>query len=114
MVEQLRTGVTNERQRLQTVAELLAQGLELFNNGLLTEPSKSNAVMVLRNVQQLDPGNATAQKLLQRCAQRLVEVAVEARRFGFLADADQYLALALSIQSDSPEWIELQRQWQSS
>ena len=114
VVEQLRTGVTNERQRLQTVAELLAQGLELFNNGLLTEPSKSNAVMVLRNVQQLDPGNATAQKLLQRCAQRLVEVAVEARRFGFLADADQYLALALSIQSDSPEWIELQRQWQSS
>ena len=58
VVEQLRTGVTNERQRLQTVAELLAQGLELFNNGLLTEPSKSNAVMVLRNVQQLDPGNA--------------------------------------------------------
>ncbi len=114
VVEQLRTGVTNERQRLQTVAELLAQGLELFNNGLLTEPSKSNAVMVLRNVQQLDPGNAPAQALLRRCAQRLVEVAVEARRFGLLADADQYLALALSIQSDAPEWIELQRQWQRS
>ena len=114
VVEQLRTGVTNERQRLLTVAELLAQGLELFNNGLLTEPSKSNAVMVLRNVQQLDPGNATAQTLLRRCAERLVEVAVEARRFGLLADADQYLALALSIQSDAPEWIELQRQWQRS
>ena len=114
VVEQLRTGVTNERQRLQTVAELLAQGLELFNNGLLTEPSKSNAVMVLRNVQQLDPGNAPAQALLRRCAERLVEVAVEARRFGLLADADQYLALALSIQSDAPEWIELQRQWQRS
>ncbi|HAH81365.1 MAG TPA: hypothetical protein DCL88_09045, partial [Gammaproteobacteria bacterium] len=114
VVEQLRTGVTNERQRLQTVAQLLAQGLELFNNGLLTEPSKSNAVMVLRNVQQLDPGNAPAQALLRRCAERLVEVAVEARRFGLLADADQYLALALSIQSDAPEWIELQRQWQRS
>ena len=114
VVEQLRTGVTNERQRLQTVAELLAQGLELFNNGLLTEPSKSNAVMVLRNVQQLDPGNAPAQAMLRRCAERLVEVAVEARRFGLLADADQYLALALSIQSDAPEWIELQRQWQRS
>ena len=70
--------------------------------------------MVLRNVQQLDPGNAPAQALLRRCAERLVEVAVEARRFGLLADADQYLALALSIQSDAPEWIELQRQWQRS
>ena len=40
----------------------------------------------------------------------VVEVAVEARRFGLLADADQYLALALSIQSDAPEWIELRRQ----
>ena len=114
VVERLRVALLNERQRLKTVAELLVTGKELLSKGLLTEPSSGNAVIVLRNVQQLDPGNATAGLLLQQCAERLVKVATEARAFGMLADADQYLALALSIQPDSPEWLELQRQWQRS
>ena len=70
--------------------------------------------MVLRNVQQLDPGNTAARSLLRRCAERLAKAAIEARGFGLLADADQYLALALSIQPDSTKWNELQRQWQGS
>ena len=114
VVAQLRNAALDERQRLKTVADLLVTGQELFNKGLLTEPSSGNAVMVLRNVQQLDPGNTAARSLLRRCAERLAKAAIEARGFGLLADADQYLALALSIQPDSTKWNELQRQWQGS
>ena len=40
--------------------------------------------------------------------------AVEAHSFGLLADADQYLALALSIEPENSEWLTLQEQWRRS
>ena len=68
--------------------------------------------MLLRRVQQLDPDNDQASELLNRCAQRLAAAAIEAHSFGLFADADQYLALALSIQPGNPKWRTLQQQWQ--
>ena len=92
----------------------MQDGRELLANGLLTEPVERNAVMLLRRVQQLDPDNDLALELLSRCAQRLAAAAIEAHSFGLFPDADQYLALALSIQPGNPKWRTLQQQWQRS
>ncbi|MEC7612721.1 MAG: hypothetical protein VYA12_04930, partial [Pseudomonadota bacterium] len=114
VVDKLRAELDAETERRDTVRDLLQDGRELLANGLLTEPVERNAVMLLRRVQQLDPDNDQASELLRRCAQRLAAAAIEAHSFGLFPDADQYLALALSIQPGNPKWRTLQQQWQRS
>ena len=114
MVDKLRAELDAETERRDTVRDLLQDGRELLANGLLTEPVERNAVMLLRRVQQLDPNNDQASELLSRCAHRLAAAAIEAHSFGLFPDADQYLALALSIQPGNPKWRTLQQQWQRS
>ena len=114
VVDKLRAELDAETERRDTVRDLLQDGRELLANGLLTEPVERNAVMLLRRVQQLDPDNDQASELLSRCAQRLAAAAIEAHSFGLFSDADQYLALALSIQPGNPKWRTLQQQWQRS
>ena len=114
VVDKLRSDLAAETERLDTVKELLREGRELLAKGLLTEPVERNAVTMLRRVQQLDPRNEQALELLGQCARRLAATAVEAHSFGLLADADQYLALALSIEPENSEWLTLQEQWRRS
>ena len=112
VVDELRSNLEREVERRESVATLLQGSRELFAKGLITEPVERNAVMLLRQVQQLDPRNQSAAEMLQQCAQRLAAAAIEAHEFGLLADADQYLTLALTIQPDRPEWLALESQWQ--
>ena len=113
VVSELRGALENEVERRDTINDLLKESNELVVKGLLTEPANRNAVMLLRRVQQLDPGNEYAAEMLEQCARRLAAAAIEAHEFGLLADADQYLALALTIRPGNSDWVELLEQWQS-
>ena len=52
--------------------------------------------------------------MLQRCADRLAAVAMEAHEFGLSEDAEQYLDLAITIQPDATEWTTLRDSWESA
>jgi hypothetical protein len=66
----------------------------------------------LREIQQLDPGNDSAQALLRLCAERLARVAQEAYQFGLYEPAEQYLDLALTITPEVAEWVALRDSWE--
>ncbi|MEM9622819.1 MAG: protein kinase [Pseudomonadota bacterium] len=111
-VNSIRGRLDAQRTRQLEIAELLSKARQLMTVGLLTAPASDNAVTHLREVQQLDPGNATAELLLQECAQRLAAVAEEAFEFGFVQSAEQYLDLALTITPEVPEWVTLRDSWE--
>ena len=69
---------------------------------------------MLRRVQQLDPRNEQALSCWANVRRLAATAAIEAHSFGLFPDADQYLALALSIQPGNPKWRTLQQQWQRS
>ncbi|MCZ6855663.1 MAG: hypothetical protein O7G86_17260, partial [Gammaproteobacteria bacterium] len=84
----------------------------LLSQGFITEPQEGNAVSLLREVERLDPGNATAQTLLTRSATRLANVAREAYAVGLIAEAKHYLELALTVTPDVETWRSLREDWE--
>lgn len=112
-VAEIRRRMEAERSRQTTISENLLQAEALMLAGYLTEPAEANAVLLLREVQQVDPGNTSAGELLQQCAERLAAVAVEAREFELLDEAKQYLDLALAITPEVDRWVALRESWQT-
>ncbi len=110
----MRRRLDQERSRQQAVAENLLAARALMEDGLLTAPVEDNAVARLREVQQIDPGNAEANQMLRACADRLATVAEEAHSVALLDEAKQYLDLALAIVPDVPEWIALRESWEQA
>jgi len=113
-VNDIRTRLDAERGRLDTIAANLDRAAQLIETGYLTAPSDNNAVAFLREIQQLDPGNESAQALLRQCAERLASVAQEAHQFGLTDAAEQYLDLALTITPEVSEWVALRDSWESN
>lgn len=113
-VNQLKARLDAETARRNQVAARLEQAERLLADGYITEPADANAVAVLRDVQRLDPGSVAAQNLLERCAQRLAEVAQEAYEAGLTVEARRYLELALTVTPDVAAWRDLRNQWQES
>ncbi len=113
IVNEIRTRLDEQTSRLEQIAANLVTAEELMGLGYLTAPSDNNAVAYLREVQQLDPGNAEAAALLQLCAQRLAAVAQEAHAFGLHDTAEQYLDLALTITPEVSEWVALRDSWEA-
>jgi len=111
VINDIRSRLDAEQKRLEAVAENLAVAQGLMAQGYLTAPAERNAVMYLREVQKLDPGNPNVGALLQECAQRLATVALEAHEYGLLRDAEQYLDLALTITPEVSEWVALRERW---
>jgi len=114
VVNGIRTRLDAEQGRLDTIAANLDSAAQLIEAGYLTAPSDNNAVAYLREIQQLDPGNESAQALLRQCAERLASVAQEAHQFGLLGAAEQYLDLALTITPEISEWVALKDSWESN
>ena len=112
-VAQIRDRLESEQTRQQRIAENLALAGELIRQGFLTAPVEDNAVARLREVQQIDPGNAAAAGLLRQCAQRLASVAIEAHEFGMVTEAKQYLDLALTITPEVEQWVALRDSWEA-
>jgi hypothetical protein len=69
---------------------------------------------LLREALQLDPTNEKAVGLLEQCAQRLADVAKEAYQYDLQSKAKEYMDLALTINPDESEWIELREKWGGS
>lgn len=113
-VGEIRRRMLAERNRLEAVAENLADARRLLTLGLLTNPPGDNAVARLREVQKIDPGNVEAEQMLRTCADRLASVAAEAHEVGLYDEAKQYLDLALAIVPDVPDWVALRDSWEGS
>jgi len=111
VIKDLRNRLNSEQERLDTVALNLTRARELMALGYLTAPANNNAVANLRLVQQLDPGNLVAQRLLSDCATRLAGVAKQAHEAKLYEDAEQYLDPALTISPEVDDWVILREQW---
>jgi len=113
-LNELRLRIANERSRKSRVVMLLERSQELISSGYLTAPVKNNATALLREALQLDPTNEKAVELLDQCAQRLADVAREAYQYDLQNKAKEYMDLALTINPDVSEWIELREKWGGS
>ena len=113
-LNELRVRIENERGRKARVIMLLERSQELISKGYLTAPINDNATALLRQALQLDPTNEQAVALLEKCAQRLAEVAREAYQYDLQVKAKEYMDLALTINPDVAEWVELREKWGGS
>lgn len=111
-VADIRDRFVHELARFNAVVRNLEDAAALFARGLITEPAERNAVLLLREVERLDPGNRSASVLLQRCADRLAEVAQEAHDLGMKNLGRRYIELALAVTPDVEAWVELRERWQ--
>jgi len=110
-IDQIRTRLSRETRRLADVESLLEQAAEYIRLGYLTQPVSENAVYALREVQQLDPANPVASRLLATVAQRLASTAEEAYDVGLTTQAVNYLDLALTVTPDVARWRTLRDRW---
>ena len=110
-IASMREVIDSEITRQRQIAVGLEQASVLFDQGFLTAPEPNNAVALLQEVLRLDPDNEQADRQLRQCANRLAEVALQARGVDMLDQARGYLALALSIQPDVEQWKRWQSEW---
>jgi len=110
-IASMREVIDSEITRQRQIAVGLEQASVLFDQGFLTAPEPNNAVALLQEVLRLDPDNEQADRQLRQCANRLAEVALQARGVDMLDQAREYLALALSIQPDVEQWKRWQSEW---
>jgi tetratricopeptide (TPR) repeat protein len=113
-INELRLRIEGERTRKARVIVLLEKSQQLMADGYITAPINSNATALLRETLQLDPANAKALELLNKCAQRLADIAQEAYQYDLQVKAKEYLDLALTINPDVSAWIALREKWGDS
>ncbi|MEM1435716.1 MAG: protein kinase [Pseudomonadota bacterium] len=114
LVTELRTQLRETTERLNRVTTLLEEAEKFMQLGYLTQPENSNAVNNLRTVQQLEPGNARAEALLEVVARRLAQVAEQAHQAGLLQEARTYLDLALAVTPNVADWRSKREAWQTA
>jgi serine/threonine protein kinase len=110
-IASMRERIDSEITRRRQIAVGLEQASVLFDQGFITAPEENNAVSLLRDVLRLDPGNEQANAQLRQCANRLAQVAAQAKEVGMLIQARAYLALALSIRPDVAQWQAWEQAW---
>jgi tetratricopeptide (TPR) repeat protein len=112
-VDRARERLDAELARFAAVARNLEDAEALFAQGLITAPAERNAVLLLSEVERLDPGNQAALALRRQCASRLAAVAEEAHAQGLTRLGKEYLELALSVTPDVEAWRVLRARWES-
>ncbi len=110
-IEEFRKQLITEQTRIGNLNRLLEEARSYIAEGFLTEPDGGNATLSLREVQRLDPANKEAERLLKQVAQRLAQVAKEAKAANLHREAQEYLDLALAIVPGVIEWQTLREEW---
>jgi len=110
-IEEFRKQLITEQTRIGNLNRLLEEARRYIAEGFLTEPDAGNATLSLREVQRLDPANKEAERLLKQVAQRLAQVAKEAKAANLHREAQEYLDLALAIVPGVAEWQTLREEW---
>ena len=110
-ISSMRHRLDDELTRISQAAELIAEARSQIVNGYITVPVGNNAVSLLRQAGSLDPSNETIGMLLQQCADRLMQVAIDANRFDMEATAQEYIELALTVMPESGEIRRLRDEW---
>lgn len=110
-VIEARQRLESELARFNSVTRKLEEARELLARGLITEPPEHNAVLLLREVESLDPGNQAARAMLEQSAERLAAVAQEVHGLGMRRRGREYLALALSVRPDVEAWQQQLARW---
>ena len=85
--------LTESMQQVAEVERLVTLAESRLQKGLITEPLEDSALDYLQAGLAILPNHARALELLSLCAERLSEVAEEARQAGLNALADEYLVL---------------------
>lgn len=88
---------------LKQVRPILAQAAGLLQQGKADQPKGGSALDLYRQVQQLDPQNAVAAQGVLQVQRVVLDRALAAVAQNDFSGADQSLAEAQSIQSDSPQ-----------
>ena len=97
--------------RISQAATLHVEAESLFKLGYITQPVGQNAVSLLREAVRLDSKNENAVTLLRRCAERLAQVARDAKAADMNEEAKLYLELALTVSPETTEWQRLRDSW---
>lgn len=111
VVSQMRDQLRSATELASRKEALLAQARERMQLGYLTQPENANAVSALRALQQLDPGNPSADQMLAEIAAQLAAVAEQAYAVGMLDEARTYLDLALTVTPNVPDWRAKREAW---
>ena len=113
-ISSMRQRLDDELNRISQAADLIAVARSQMSKGYITAPVENNAVSLLRRAGVLDPSNATIEQLLQQCADRLTQVAIDANSFDMDEAAQEYIELALTVMPDSGEIRRLRDTWSAS
>ncbi|MFK7915905.1 MAG: protein kinase [Pseudomonadales bacterium] len=114
VVTQIREQLRNATELANRKDTLLAQARESVRLGYLTQPDDASAVSALRQLQQIDPGNAAAEAMLIEIAERLAAVAEQAYAVGMTQQARTYLDLALTVTPNVLDWRAKRDAWQAA
>ena len=110
-ISTMRQRLDDELARISEAAELVAKARVQMSKGFITVPVDDNAVSLLRKASVLDPVSAVIPQLLQQCADRLTQVAIDANTFNLHEAAQEYIELALTVMPDSYEVRQLRDTW---
>ena len=110
-VGQMREQLDLLLERIASAATLHAEAETLYELGYITEPVDRSAVSLLREALRLDSKNTNAIALLQRCAERLADVAQDAKDWNMDEEAKLYLELAITVSPDTTRWQRLRDSW---
>ncbi|MCZ6870459.1 MAG: hypothetical protein O7G84_13235, partial [Gammaproteobacteria bacterium] len=103
-LNQLRKEIMAERRQLSRTSRQLVQAQTLMAKGYLTKPPGGNAIEIFQDILADDPGNSAAHAALAAIAERLVEAAEDADRYGMRQDAIRYYELAIALVPVQSGW----------
>lgn len=103
-LNQLRKEITSERRTLGRTTRQLVQAQTLMAKGYLTKPPGGNAIEIYQAILQEDPDNSAAQSALAAIAERLVDAAEDADKYGMKPDAIRYYEIATGLEPTKSDW----------
>lgn len=103
-LNQLRKEIMAERRQLSRTSRQLVRAQTLMAKGYLTKPPGGNAIEIFEAILADDPGNGAARAALAAIAQRLVDAAEDADRYGMRQDAIRYYELAIALVPAQSDW----------
>jgi hypothetical protein len=109
------TGPKAKTARTPAVASVyrtdLANASELFDQGFITAPAQRNTVAILQRILAEDPAHAEAVSLLERCAERMLDAAVQAEQHGLDFEARNLLEEVMAFYPEHPKATNLWQRW---
>lgn len=89
----------------------IADATALFDAGFITAPAERNTVAILNRILEQDPEHPEAISLLKRCADRMIDAAVEAEHHGLEFEARNLVEEVMAFYPQHEQAEDLWQQW---